>query len=82
LQALHFHYEAGEMSRFVSNTTAQVEVAAGFTLAELRGAVNAIADSFAPIPPKPSGENALARGRRGRPLPRNQYRSTCPAPLP
>ena len=42
------------MSRFVSNTTTQVEVTAGFTLAELRGAVNAIADSSAPIPPKPT----------------------------
>ncbi len=31
LEAIHFHYEANEMARFVGNTTAQVEVAAGFT---------------------------------------------------
>jgi hypothetical protein len=57
LEAIHFHYESNEMARFVSNTTAQVEVAAGFTLAELRATVAAILDGAAPIPsPKPKLE--------------------------
>jgi hypothetical protein len=54
LEAIHFHYEANEMARFVGNTTAQVEVAAGFTLAELRAMAASILDGAAPIPsPKP-----------------------------
>jgi hypothetical protein len=57
LDAIHFHYESNEMARFVGNTTAQVEVAAGFTLAELRATVNSIRDGSAPIPaPKPAPE--------------------------
>ncbi len=59
LEAIHFHYESNEMARFVCNTTAQVEVAAGFTLAELRGMVTAIRDGSAPIPaPKPAPDPA------------------------
>jgi hypothetical protein len=50
LEAIHFHYEANEMARFVGNTTAQVEVAAGFTLAELRAMAASIRNGSAPIP--------------------------------
>jgi hypothetical protein len=57
LEALHHHFEATEMARFVANGTAQVEIAAGFTLAELRAMVDAIRDGAAPIPaPKPELE--------------------------
>jgi hypothetical protein len=57
LEAIHFHYEANEMARFVGNTTAQVEVAAGFAVAELRAMVASILDGAAPIPsPKPKPE--------------------------
>jgi hypothetical protein len=50
LEEIHHHYEAGEMARFVGNTLSQVEVAAAFSLQELRGMVNAIRDGVAPIP--------------------------------
>jgi hypothetical protein len=50
LEAIHFHYESNEMARFVGNTTAQVEVAAGFALAELRAMATSIRDGSAPIP--------------------------------
>jgi hypothetical protein len=61
LESIHFHYEAGEMSRFVSNTSSQVEIAAGFTLAELRTAVTAIRDGVVPIPaPKPDSVPVVA----------------------
>lgn len=54
LEKLHFHFESNAMARFVSNTTAQVDVAAGFALAELRSTVRAIRDGTSPIPtPKP-----------------------------
>jgi hypothetical protein len=57
LEAIHFHYESNEVARFVGNTTAQVEVAAGFALAELRAMANSIRDGSAPIPaPKPAPE--------------------------
>jgi hypothetical protein len=47
----HHHFEATQMSAFVSNGLTQVEVASAFTLAELRGTVNAIADGSSQIPP-------------------------------
>jgi hypothetical protein len=50
LEELHHHYEATQMATFVGNTTSQVEVAAGFTLVELRGMVSAIAEGRQPIP--------------------------------
>ncbi|WMT71903.1 hypothetical protein [Bradyrhizobium sp. Ash2021] len=54
LEHVHHHYEAGEMARFVGNTSSQVEVAGAFALQELRGTVTAIRDGAAPIPaPKP-----------------------------
>ncbi len=57
LEAIHFHYESNEMARFVGNTTAQVEVAAGFALAELRAMAASIFAGAAPIPsPKPKTE--------------------------
>ena len=57
LEAIHFHYEANEMARFVGNTTTQVEVAAGFAVAELRAMAASILMGAAPIPsPKPKPE--------------------------
>jgi hypothetical protein len=50
LEAIHFHYEANEMARFVGNTTAQIEVAAGFALAELRATADRIKTGEAAIP--------------------------------
>lgn len=50
LQKLHFHFESGAIARFVGNAAAQVEVAAGFALVELRGMVDAIHDGTAPVP--------------------------------
>ena len=50
LEAVHYHFEATEMARFVANATAQVEVAAAFSLQELRGMVGAIRDGSSPIP--------------------------------
>jgi hypothetical protein len=53
----HFHWETGEMAKFVSNGQAQVEIAAALALQELRGMVTAIRDGAAPIPaPKPKPE--------------------------
>jgi hypothetical protein len=51
LDELHHHFDATQMSAFVTNGLTQVEVASAITLAELRGTVNAIADDSAPIPP-------------------------------
>jgi hypothetical protein len=51
LDELHHHFEASQMSAFVSNAATQVEVAGAFTLVELRGMVNAIAEGSAPVPP-------------------------------
>ena len=57
VEAIHFHYEANEMARFVGNTTTQVEVAAGFAVAELRAMAGSILMGAAPIPsPKPKPE--------------------------
>jgi hypothetical protein len=46
LEELHHHFEATQMATFVGNITAQVEVAASFTLAELRAPVTGIADGI------------------------------------
>jgi len=54
LEAVHFHYEATELSRFINNGASQAEIAAAFSLQELRSLVNAIATGSMPIPaPKP-----------------------------
>ncbi|WP_439400123.1 hypothetical protein ACRQ5Q_41690 (plasmid) [Bradyrhizobium sp. PMVTL-01] len=50
LEKLHFHPESSAMGLFIGNTAAQVEVAAGFALVELRCMVNAIRDGVTPIP--------------------------------
>jgi len=50
LEKLHFHFESAEMARFVGNTATQIEVAAGFALADLRGMVKAISDGRTPTP--------------------------------
>jgi hypothetical protein len=57
LEAIHHHYEADQIARFVSNGMSQVEIAVAFAMQELRGMVPAIRDGTAPIPaPKPSDE--------------------------
>jgi hypothetical protein len=57
LEAIHHHYEASEIARFVSNGMSQVEIAAAFAMQELRGMVGAIRDGAAPIPtPKAAPE--------------------------
>lgn len=60
LEKLHFHFESGAMARFVSNTTTQVEVAAGFALAELRGMVGPIREGAAPIPAAKPADTPIA----------------------
>jgi hypothetical protein len=50
LDELHHHFEATQMSAFVTNGLTQVEVASAFTLSELRATVRAVADGSAPIP--------------------------------
>ena len=50
LSAISFHYETGEMARFLSNTMAQLEIAAGFSLAELRATVDRIKTGETAIP--------------------------------
>ncbi|OSJ36482.1 hypothetical protein BSZ19_04055 [Bradyrhizobium japonicum] len=50
LEALHHHFEATEIARFVANATAQIEVAAAFALQELRGMAAAIYNGSAPLP--------------------------------
>ncbi|WP_456659563.1 hypothetical protein [Bradyrhizobium sp. JR3.5] len=49
-EKIHFHFESGAMARFVGNAAAQVEVAAGFAIAELRSMVGAIREGAAAIP--------------------------------
>jgi len=49
----HWHFESGELSRFVSNCVSQSEIAAAFSLQELRGIARGIAEGSAPVPPKP-----------------------------
>ncbi|MCK1495043.1 hypothetical protein IVB14_32725 [Bradyrhizobium sp. 180] len=60
LEKLHFHFESGAMARFVSNTTTQVEVAAGFALAELRGMAGPIREGAAPIPAAKPADTPIA----------------------
>jgi hypothetical protein len=59
LQVGHFHFEANQMASFVQNCTGQIEIAANFTLAELKSMPASIRDSRAAIPPaKPEPEEA------------------------
>jgi chromosome segregation ATPase len=50
LSAISFHYETGEMARFLSNTMTQLEIAAGVSLAELGATVGRIKTGEAAIP--------------------------------
>jgi hypothetical protein len=55
LEAVHFHFEATQIGRFVRDGQSQVDVAAAFATQELRAMVTAIREGTAPIPaPKPS----------------------------
>jgi hypothetical protein len=61
LEAVHFHFEATQIGRFVRDGQSQVDVAAAFATEELRAMVAAIRDGTAPIPvPKPSVEPVAA----------------------
>jgi hypothetical protein len=59
LEGLRHHFEATQMGAFTTNVMAQIETAAAFSLVELRGMVNAIANGYAPIPPKPQPAEAV-----------------------
>ncbi|RXG86146.1 hypothetical protein [Bradyrhizobium zhanjiangense] len=46
----HFHFESGQMAGFLQNTGSQIEIAANFTLAELKAMPDAIRQGRQPIP--------------------------------
>jgi hypothetical protein len=52
----HWHFESGQMATFILNATAQIELASGFSLAELRATVDRIKTGDAPIPREPDTE--------------------------
>ncbi|MEH2475688.1 hypothetical protein V1281_003137 [Nitrobacteraceae bacterium AZCC 2161] len=52
----YFHFEAGQMASFVQNAMGQIEVAANFTLADLKNMPPAIRDGRQAIPRKPDAE--------------------------
>jgi hypothetical protein len=52
----YWHFESGQMSSFILNATAQIELASGFSLAELRATVDRIKTGDAPIPREPDRE--------------------------
>jgi chromosome segregation ATPase len=45
-----WHFESGQMARFVQNTMSEIELAANFTLAELKAMPDAIRGGRQPIP--------------------------------
>jgi hypothetical protein len=49
----HFHFESGQMAGFLQNTMGQIEVAANFTLAELKAMPGAIREGRQTIPHEP-----------------------------
>jgi hypothetical protein len=49
----HWHFESAQMTNFIQNASAQVEVAANFALAELKAMPNAIRDGSQAIPGEP-----------------------------
>jgi hypothetical protein len=49
----HFHFESGQMAGFLHNTMGQIEVAANFTLAELKAMPGAIREGRQTIPGEP-----------------------------
>jgi hypothetical protein len=46
----HWHFESGQMATFILNATAQIELASGFSLAELRATVDRVKAGDTPIP--------------------------------
>jgi hypothetical protein len=50
LEELHHNFEATQMATFLASALSQVEIAAAFTLTELRGTVRGIADGTMLIP--------------------------------
>lgn len=52
----HWHFECGQMATFILNATAQIELASGFSLAELRATIDRIKTGDAPIPREPDSE--------------------------
>ncbi len=68
LEELHHNFEATQMATFLASALSQVEIAAAFSLTELRGTVRGIADGTMPIPaakldrrsPRPSRRRKLA----------------------
>jgi hypothetical protein len=53
----HWHFESSQMSSFTLNATAQIELASGFSLAELRATVDRIRNGDAPIPREPDNDS-------------------------
>jgi hypothetical protein len=49
----HWHFESAQMSKFTNDCGTQLEVAAAFSVTELKGLVNAILGGQSPVPPKP-----------------------------
>jgi hypothetical protein len=49
----HFHFESGQMASFVQNAMGQIEIAANFTLAELKAMPDAIRQGRQAIPREP-----------------------------
>lgn len=57
----HWHFESQQMVNFVENATAQIELATGFSLTELRATIERIKVGDAPIPkPKSAPEPVTA----------------------
>jgi hypothetical protein len=50
----HWHFESGQMNSFVQNTMGQIEIAANFTLAELKAMPDAIRQGRQTIPREPA----------------------------
>jgi hypothetical protein len=51
-----WHFECSQMASFVQNVQAQIELAAGFSLAELRATVDRVKTGDTPIPREPDAE--------------------------
>ncbi|MFG3595529.1 hypothetical protein [Bradyrhizobium sp. RDI18] len=52
----HWNFECDQMKTYIINTTAQIELASGLSLAELRATVDRIRTGDAPIPCEPDAE--------------------------
>lgn len=53
LSEIEWHFETGQMARFVQSTMGQIEVAANFALAELKSMQEAIRGGQQPVPHEP-----------------------------